>query len=862
MKIFLSILATLITTCTYGQTTSLNVTNFGAIGDATNLLVSCTSNSDIVKFPVAIPQSYSNEVILLFNAGWAQSGTLSSGATGMGWQDQVATITNISGTSVYMNRPASNTLTGTYCVIGHNNVASFLACNAKCGPGTNMYIPGLPNSITGVYLSVPTNSSGPYGDYCLLITNCGYTIYGDGSNILSANGPDLMCSGAWQFKEFGGVGITAARGEYFVEWPPIGNNNLPLTIQNLTVDGGVQQGNTPYHGEYINQVDGGGWDTSHDAWLVWDSASLGNINNLIFTNVTVQHWRGEQLKSIDTPSAGGFTCINSTFYDGGATAINFYPSSTYTNCVFNNMWQWFEIYQQHTTGPDRFVNCLVTNIAYNLAAVNGGVPFCPPLTISGCTIWPWDQQTAGGYNGIQFLPADNVTIESNYVTCPDAYGQSSFTISTVTGWQGTGPSSNILIYANSVTNCSELHQAGGGSGAESVVDVMVDSNYIASASAYNGQCYLMYDYGTTTNYFIRGNNCSPLLSQTVYTVSGVGGSPFALVGTNNIYWTYVTTTANAANALDYVNGSRFYISGPFTGSTTKYALTTTDASQIPPGAVLLVANGNSSSASIPIYLNTALTSGPITVPAGQVLAAMWTNNAWVQVPTGSGANVGAAIMQVTPGSVNFGTFISGKTKTNNFTIENVGGNTLSGTASVPAPFSILSGGNYSLGADQSQTVSVVFSPASSGTYSQYVVFVAAGFAGTNVTVSGTATNVVSGVAPTVSAITASVANQESNPSFYAVNPGTVQLSATAASSKSDALSWQWWYNVNGGAQTVYQIGSGTAPTITLTNSVNAGGNTNVWTLQVTDTKNGLSVQAQIPIYVMVPPPQEIQIVPN
>ncbi|MGC9943894.1 MAG: PKD domain-containing protein, partial [Verrucomicrobiota bacterium] len=578
---------------------SLNVTNYGAIGDATNCLVNCTSNSDVVTFPSAVPARYLGEQIILFNAGWAQYGTLSSGSSGVGWQDQVATITNISGTSVYMNLPASNTLTGTYCVIGHNNVASFLACNAKCGPGTNLYIPGLPNSITGVYLSIPTNSSGPYGDYCLLITNCGYTIYGDGSNIYNANGPDLMASGAWQFKYFGNVGTAAARGMYFDEWPPIGNNNLPLTIQNLTVDGGVQQGNTQYHGEYINQVDGGGWDTSHDAWLAWSSASLANIKNLVFNNVKVQHWRGEMLKSIDEPPSGGFTCENSTFYDGDATAVNFYPSSTYTNCLFNDTFQWFEIYQQHTTGPDNFINCVVTNISYNLAAVNGGAPFGPTLTVSGCTIWPWDQANGGGVNGFQLLPADNVIIESNNVTCPSAYGQSSFVIQTITGWQGTGPTSNILVYANSVTNCSELFQAGGGSGVYSAVDTMINSNIIVSASDYNGILYLMYDYGTTTNYSLFGNDCSRLINSSVLTFSGVGGSPFAMVGTNNIYWTRVSTTANAANALDYVNGSRFCISGPFTGTSTKYALTTTDGSQIPSGAEILITNGNSSSASVP-----------------------------------------------------------------------------------------------------------------------------------------------------------------------------------------------------------------------------------------------------------------------
>ena len=82
--------------------------------------------------------------------------------------------------------------------------------------------------------------------------------------------------------------------------------------------------------------------------------------------------------------------------------------------------------------------------------------------------------------------------------------------------------------------------------------------------------------------------------------------------------------------------------------------------------------------------------------------------------------------------------LEGTGRTNSFTVENVGNGTLSGTASVSAPFSIVSGGSYNLGAGQSQTVVVVFSPAVASNYNQSVTFT--GGSGTNVTVSGSATN--------------------------------------------------------------------------------------------------------------------------
>ena len=65
------------------------------------------------------------------------------------------------------------------------------------------------------------------------------------------------------------------------------------------------------------------------------------------------------------------------------------------------------------------------------------------------------------------------------------------------------------------------------------------------------------------------------------------------------------------------------------------------------------------------------------------------------------------ILQVTPGSIGYGTLLVGTSKTNSFTVQNVGTGTLSGTASVSAPFSVVSGGSYSLGANASQTVVVV-----------------------------------------------------------------------------------------------------------------------------------------------------------
>ena len=94
------------------------------------------------------------------------------------------------------------------------------------------------------------------------------------------------------------------------------------------------------------------------------------------------------------------------------------------------------------------------------------------------------------------------------------------------------------------------------------------------------------------------------------------------------------------------------------------------------------------------------------------------------------------VISVTPASQSFGTVAIGTPANQTFTVENTGSGTLTGSASVAEPFSIVSGGSYSLGAGQSQAVTVSYSPTAAGTNSQTITF--SGGAGASVTLNGTA----------------------------------------------------------------------------------------------------------------------------
>jgi hypothetical protein len=73
------------------------------------------------------------------------------------------------------------------------------------------------------------------------------------------------------------------------------------------------------------------------------------------------------------------------------------------------------------------------------------------------------------------------------------------------------------------------------------------------------------------------------------------------------------------------------------------------------------------------------------------------------------------ILEVTPSSLNFGNVTVGQCSTNqSFTVRNAGGGTLTGTAATSAPFNIVSGGSFSLGANQSAQVTVRFCPTVAG----------------------------------------------------------------------------------------------------------------------------------------------------
>jgi hypothetical protein len=202
-------------------------------------------------------------------------------------------------------------------------------------------------------------------------------------------------------------------------------------------------------------------------------------------------------------------------------------------------------------------------------------------------------------------------------------------------------------------------------------------------------------------------------------------------------------------------------------------------------------------------------------------------------------------LSLTPTSQSFGSIPVGTTTDRSFTVQNSGGGTLSGSASAVAPFSILSGSPYSLGAGLSQTVTVRYSPTTIGSNSQGISFT--GGSGAIATATGSAW-----LPPVVSAITQNGLDVNLSKSGLQVFAGSVvQYSGTASDPNGYPLTWQWLYTTNG-SETVVQSGSGTVSSINFNYMSAAAGSTFIWKLRVS---NGVSsTESTLAVGVEAPPP--------
>src|SRR5438128_3433585 len=124
-----------------------------------------------------------------------------------------------------------------------------------------------------------------------------------------------------------------------------------------------------------------------------------------------------------------------------------------------------------------------------------------------------------------------------------------------------------------------------------------------------------------------------------------------------------------------------------------------------------------------------------------------------------GDNQGPPVLSVTPLSQDFGTVNLGSSADRTFVVRNSGGETLTGTVSAAPPFSIVSGGSFSLTLGKSQMVVVRFSPTVLGIVAANVTFTSNG---------GDVSPAVKGTGRGVSAISPNVVDLASPPASFTI----------------------------------------------------------------------------------------------
>ena len=637
----------------------------------------------------------------------------------------------------------------------------------------------------------------------------------------------------------------------------------------------------------------GGWGTGR-AIITDQHAAVGHVafnasatrSNLIFRSLIIQEMGGSATLPTDTGSPVAANNGYGITFDSVASPKNI----TVRDCDFNELGYYWNAKPMDTSSIDgvgiSLVNSTGTIISNcNFSRVSCGVRLSASTTQSNIVVancnftdsirWGIDINSVAANAYHDWITVKNCTIHDYFQFDSGAwtgYGDWPHTdgIFFRQDYNGVSYGTNNNFYGNSFYSTSST----GGGTAEIYVTEGPSVNIYNNTWRYSGKGRIIYVYNTfnpsNTQQINIFNNSFIINYTPAVDIEGPGYDNTTINVKNNIFYDVMTGSGNNfcvyLNTTNVMSGLTFdynlyktFNSGNtfFSWNGGEYTVVTlrssrhfeTNGIQSDP---LFSALGTAAS---PLSADLNLRTNSAAKDVGVSLAAYFTTDKiGTARPQGSAWDIGAyelgagsqAAASVSPASLDFGAVLAGSVTNLAFTIQNTGGGTLSGSATVPAPFSIVSGGSYSLAAGQSQVVTVRYAPTSAGTDSQSVTFT--GGTGATQPVSGSSYSL-----PVVSAISQNAADVDPiTPGVQIYGGSVVQFSGSASDPSGYPLAWQWLYSLNGSPEILVLSGTGTVAAISFNYLAGAAGNSYLWKLRV---GNGYAiVESTLTVGVIAPPP--------
>jgi hypothetical protein len=593
MKIILTILIGLLSVYPSRADGVLQVNDNGAKGDAVKIIASAQSGSPVIGLSgIQVSPSDEGKIVMLYGAGPATSGTEH--------QDLVASVVSVPDVNhLMLSLPSGVTATNLSGVLGTDNAPALQQCVDRA-EGTNTVI-SIP---AGNYLMIPSDlvdSGYEMKNACeirasVVIQRGGITFRGADPKTTILTG-----CGAWQLK-----GKYVSRGMLFECRGPVQNPESTLVFENLTMDGGVEQGRQGYRGFPARTTDGAGWDMTHGAVL--DSGRQPLHSTKVFRNCIFQHWRGEILKGVSGSTNGFIEVTGCDFHDGNASAFNFDVAHHINHCTFDHLDMAMEFYEGRMDRPSCFENCSVTDVRADLVIVGALTNHPSPLyTIRNNTL-----EASNGF-GVFLNPAKNVLIESN------RFSGQGFCIGNGAGVQGSDYSHDIVIRGNVCSNAGNLF----------LVQCGYDNrmeNVRISGNTITGRGNLGCGWGYSSNVIFSNNIATNGASG--FQGGRLTGQWFIDDPSNQYPPHPVSSYTNSNAVISYGDGGRQV--AQLTKTNSAFLIDDSHPEKIPAGAVMQIGyRGNGTNGS-PLFLSSthpAQKPDAILTPSNTVLCT-WTNGGW------------------------------------------------------------------------------------------------------------------------------------------------------------------------------------------------------------------------------------------